>query len=194
MALTMLIDNAREPMYDMPMSTQSLEYQRAYRAKHRDKVRASARAYRAAHHEQQNASSLAWSNRPEIKARRKKRLLTPKARAAAATRMRIWRAANSERVNAARKARYLRLRADVLAAYGNKCACCGETHPHFLSIDHKNGGGKKDRIARGFREGGMNWYKFLLKEHPEHVQILCHNCNMAKGHYGICPHQIKESA
>jgi len=172
------------------MSTSSLKYQRAYRAKNRGKLNAQARAWRAAHHEKANASSRDYHRTPEGKAKAKE--YRDKHRVQLAKYARAWRAANKDRVNTTRKARYLRLREEVLAAYGGKCICCGEKHHHFLSIDHKNGGGKKDRIARGFREGGRNWYKFLLTEHPGHVQILCHNCNMAKGHYGQCPHQAEK--
>lgn len=167
-----------------------LEYERTYREKNRAKLNAKALAWRNAHRETQNASSLAWSRRPEVRERRKQRLAEPVAKAKTNAAHRAWKQRNRERENATRKARYQRLRAEALATYGDKCAYCGETHPHFLSIDHKNGGGKRDRIALGCREGGVNWYKYLLDKHPDHVQILCHNCNMAKGHYGVCPHQI----
>src|SRR5689334_23309544 len=36
---------------------------------------------------------------------------------------------------------YARLRAEVIAAYGGKCACCGETEQKFLTIDHEEGTG-----------------------------------------------------
>ena len=39
-----------------------------------------------------------------------------------------------------------RLRLEILIHYGGpvpKCACCGESHIEFLSIDHIGGGGKK---------------------------------------------------
>jgi DNA repair exonuclease SbcCD ATPase subunit len=165
-----------------------LAYTRAYREKNRARLNAYARAWRDAHLEQANASARASAATPESKARQKKYREENRAHLAAFAKK--HRAEHKDQANAARKARYQRLRAEALAAYGNKCACCGETHPHFLSIDHINGGGKKDRAAHGCEEGGMNWYLHLAKNHPDHVQILCHNCNMAKGHYGVCPHQI----
>jgi hypothetical protein len=124
----------------------------------------------------QKSRAREYYQRPEVKAR-------------LAAYQRTWRSTHVEQVEKQRRSRYQELRRLVLEAYGGRCVCCGETHPHFLSIDHKNGGGKFDRIAHGCREGGVNWYRYLLNEHPAHVQILCHNCNMAKGHYGICPHQ-----
>lgn len=66
-----------------------------------------------------------------------------------------------------------------------KCACCGETIYEFLAIDHINGGGNKHR-----REIGVNIYGWLVKNSfPGGFQVLCHNCNLAKGFYGICPHE-----
>lgn len=81
---------------------------------------------------------------------------------------------------------YHRYRAEALAAYGNKCACCGETEPAFLSFDHMNGGGEKERKMGIY---GTTLYRRLIKHHPEDAQILCHNCNQAKGFYGVCPHE-----
>lgn len=77
----------------------------------------------------------------------------------------------------------------VLAAYGGCCTCCGETENHFLSIDHINGGGNKHKkeINRS------NIYRWLVENNypKDNFQILCFNCNMAKGFWGICPHQLK---
>jgi hypothetical protein len=85
--------------------------------------------------------------------------------------------------------RHSLLRAEVLAHYGNKCACCGETHPEFLGIDHINGGGNKHRREPGVGSGA-GFYLWLKKHHyPEGFQVLCHNCNLAKGFYGYCPHK-----
>jgi hypothetical protein len=71
------------------------------------------------------------------------------------------------------------------------CACCKESHFEFLSLDHINGGGNKHR-----RELGSNsvydLYRYLIKNNfPPGFQILCHNCNLAKGFYGYCPHKSK---
>ena len=42
-----------------------------------------------------------------------------------------------------------KVREKVLIAYGGKCLCCGETDLHFLTFDHKNGGGTKERRLTG---------------------------------------------
>jgi len=68
-----------------------------------------------------------------------------------------------------------------------KCACCGEFHIEFLVIDHIKGGGRAQRKELG---GTRNFYKWVIKNnYPRGFQILCHNCNCAKGFYGYCPHK-----
>lgn len=73
----------------------------------------------------------------------------------------------------------------MLETYGGKCQCCGETEPKFLAIDHINGGGMKARE----KHIGYSFYLSLFKTPRQDLQVLCHNCNMAKGFYGQCPHQ-----
>jgi hypothetical protein len=83
----------------------------------------------------------------------------------------------------------LRLRMQFLIRYGKKCACCGEDDPWFLGIDHIHGRAKRtnDHRSHAIREiqrikaGGWK---------DKTIQILCMNCNWAKGQYGICPHQL----
>lgn len=165
------------------------EIARRYYIKHRMQEIAGTEKWRDEHREEYLAYQRAYDQRPERRASRK----TPEARAKAAAKMRAWRIANVEKVEAMRRARYRKLRLAVLEAYGNKCVCCGETQPEFLAIDHINGGGKEDR-AKYSHLDGKSWYAYLLKEHPDRVQILCHNCNCAKGHYGECPHETMRRA
>ena len=113
-----------------------------------------------------------------------------------------WVAANRERHNAnTRKSRlkyadknrqrgrdyHRRLREEVLAVYGNACACCGETHFEFLAIDHINGGGAEQRRKNGRGNSFYNWLK--NNDYPEGFRVLCHNCNMALGLWHKCPHE-----
>lgn len=82
-----------------------------------------------------------------------------------------------------------KVREKVLNFYGNKCACCNESISQFLTIDHINGNGNKHLKEVKKR----TLYSWLLKNNfPDGYQILCYNCNCAKGHYGVCPHQSKE--
>jgi len=68
------------------------------------------------------------------------------------------------------------------------CNCCKEKFTHeFLSIDHIDGRKSMDH-KRNF--GGKDLYNWVIKnKFPDTVQVLCHNCNLAKGIYGKCPHQ-----
>lgn len=61
----------------------------------------------------------------------------------------------------------------------------------FLSIDHIDGGGTKHRKEIGIKNGkGGNMSFWIIKnKFPTGFQVLCHNCNMAKGFYGQCPHR-----
>jgi hypothetical protein len=78
---------------------------------------------------------------------------------------------------------------DVISHYGGKCACCGETQLEFLTIDHINGGGSKEREKLHLK--GIGFYYWLRKNnYPDGLQILCFNCNCGKmRNRGVCPHR-----
>lgn len=87
------------------------------------------------------------------------------------------------------KAYYQRIRLQVLTHYGGqppKCKCCGENHLEFLGIDHIKGGGNKHRESLK-RKSLWSW--FISQDYPKGFRVLCHNCNMALGFYGYCPHK-----
>ena len=87
------------------------------------------------------------------------------------------------------KARTFRIKTETLLHYGGKCACCGETELYFLCLDHIEGGGNQERKRIG-RNGGWAFYFELQKlGYPKGYQVLCWNCNSAKGMLGYCPHQ-----
>lgn len=102
---------------------------------------------------------------------------------------------NQERRSVWRKqwARNTRLR--VLKHYSGKnkpdCACCGIDFYEFLAIDHINGGGLKHRREMHSQIGLYRW--LITNGFPEGFRVLCHNCNLARGFYGFCPHE-KEKA
>jgi hypothetical protein len=79
----------------------------------------------------------------------------------------------------------------IIDHYGGKCVCCGESEILFLTVDHIQGGGKQHRktIANGGLVNGEGFYRWLRNHNfPEGFQILCWNCNCAKGIHGECPH------
>ena len=80
------------------------------------------------------------------------------------------------------------LKIDAIKRYGGKCSCCGITEPKFLAIDHINGNGNTHRKEIGHIRIGL-WLK--RNNYPAGFQVLCHNCNMAKAFWKICPHREK---
>lgn len=79
-------------------------------------------------------------------------------------------------------------RISVLSFYSGgtpMCACCGEKNYEFLAIDHINNDGSKHRKQIG---GNINAW-IVANNFPDIFQVLCHNCNFAKGVYKICPHK-----
>jgi predicted restriction endonuclease len=163
--------------------------QRKYASTHREKQRAYNRVYYATHKKETYATQQIWNaaHRLEINARARSRygVNIEKRRS---DKRRHYPAQREQRL-AYSFAKNKALRLEVLAHYGGKCACCGESVPEFLAIDHINGGGCQHRKEIP----GGNVCAWLKKNnYPEGFQVLCHNCNMAKGFYGHCPHQKEE--
>lgn len=82
-------------------------------------------------------------------------------------------------------------RIEILKHYSKgvpRCKCCGEKEMKFLSIDHTKNDGYKFQI-KGKRAAGSSLYQLIKKQNfPKGFQVLCFNCNCAKGFYGKCPH------
>lgn len=89
-----------------------------------------------------------------------------------------------------RREAHRKQRLAALQAYSNEtpsCVCCGEQMLVFLSLDHMNGGGSKQRKETG----GGGFYAWLRRHnYPAGFQVLCHNCNLGRQiNGGTCPHQ-----
>lgn len=84
------------------------------------------------------------------------------------------------------KRHVVKLRAKIIALLGGKCVCCGEVRFEFLALDHIYGGGRQHRMKRN----NLQIYREVEKmAQPETAyRLLCHNCNLAVGFYGYCPH------
>lgn len=109
--------------------------------------------------------------------------------------VRKWIAENKEKHDGYRIKRRRVIRDNVFEAYGNKCACCGEAEPMFLTIDHINGGGNKHRkeVLGSHLRAGFSTYEWLARNgFPKEFQCLCQNCNVGKHrNKGICPHKVR---
>jgi uncharacterized OB-fold protein len=86
--------------------------------------------------------------------------------------------------------RYIyKLKLKVFNAYGGaNCRCCGELRMEFLSIDHIEGDGADHRKVIG-RTGIYHWLR--RNNYPPGFQVLCMNCNFARGMHGYCPHEME---
>lgn len=105
-----------------------------------------------------------------------------------------WYDKDPENVSKLRKGRMDRLRTEIFASYGNKCACCPETNREFLTIDHIEGDGRKHRASlngSGDGSGGGSFYYWIRRQGfpKDKFRLLCMNCNFSYGMYGYCPHQ-----
>lgn len=100
-------------------------------------------------------------------------------------------ACRTKALTAQRAEAWRRQRAEALAAYSTtpdpSCVCCGEAVLGFLSLDHVNGGGYRQRKEMG----GGGFYTWLRRNgYPSGFRVLCHNCNLGRQlNGGICPHQ-----
>lgn len=97
---------------------------------------------------------------------------------------------NRERMCAQNAAAKLKLKLEIIAAYGGKCECCGDTHTEFLTVDHVNNDGAAHRkIVK-------NMYCWLRKNGFPKIgfRLLCMNCNWSRGTFGHCPHELERKA
>ena len=84
-----------------------------------------------------------------------------------------------------------RLREELLLHYSSgdhiHCVCCGEKRWEFMSLDHIDGDGQKERNS--YSSNNAYWASFKKRGFPPGYRTLCHNCNMARGFFGYCPHE-----
>ncbi len=82
------------------------------------------------------------------------------------------------------------LKREVIKEYGGKCCCCGITMFEFLTIDHisNNGNTHRKEIGKG------RIYPWLKRNgYPkDNFQLLCMNCNSAKGFYKMTIKEIQK--
>lgn len=80
----------------------------------------------------------------------------------------------------------------AIEQYGGECMCCGENAYEFLAFDHINNDGaahRKEVSSSAF----LDWLK--REGYPSNIQLLCHNCNMAKAYHGGCStHRFSRAA
>lgn len=157
--------------------------------------------YKDAEKRREYARRYYHANRERLLARERElriaRLVGPKGDKMKMTRAAIWKryyVKHSKELAARGDTRRTRLRRKVFAAYGDRCACCGETIPTFLTLDHVNRDGKAHRAKFGGRGSSLSVYYDLQRQGwpKDGYRILCMNCNFATRFGGLCPHQTTE--
>ncbi len=70
----------------------------------------------------------------------------------------------------------------VLDALGHECACCGESNPQALTVDHIHNDGWKEKRGPGRpRAGRALWSRIRKEGYPkDRYRILCFNCNCGR--------------
>jgi 5-methylcytosine-specific restriction endonuclease McrA len=142
------------------------------------------------------------SQRQEVKAKRKAYEQRPEVRERINKNQVIWRQKNPEKSR--RQSRESRNRTrpttknKVFSYYSDgklNCKCCGISGIEFLTVDHiiprKKMQEDIELVKRGYSAdlNGKDLYRWLMNsDFPDGFQILCWNCNFAKGRLGKCPH------
>lgn len=70
-----------------------------------------------------------------------------------------------------------KIKYDVLEYYGGHCELCGQTDFSKLSLDHIEGGGRQHRKEILGTDSGSKFYKWVFKNKPDNLRLLCYNCN-----------------
>lgn len=148
----------------------ALEYAKMYRTKNKETIKEKTKLYRKNNHERKKMWERAYYQRNIEKIR--------------TNRKRIYYLKQDETLQAIKVYRD-KIKRDAIEFYSKgsmSCKCCGETTYDFLTFDHING------------RNGLNLKTVMplwLRKHnyPSGIQILCYNCNCAKGKLGYCPHE-----
>ena len=153
---------------------QRTEYRRKWYAEHIEERRKYSREYMARRMKEDEAFRLKAKARSKDYAERNREKLRLKER--------------SPEKRALNKGYRKALRLQIIAAYGGKCVCCGESQIEFLSIDHIEGRGTG---ADHRRRVGSTIYSHIRREgFPDTYRLLCYNCNCSLGFNGYCPHAL----
>jgi len=186
-------------------------YQKEYRSTPEHKAKAKERASRP----ENKAKAKEREQTPKYIAKRKERDSRPKRKAyQKAYKLRPGYKAEQKkyRLKPENKTRekllVYKIRLKVLQYYSKRlsksnipcCNCCGENfHIDFLAIDHKAGKKQMDSESELLKLGysssfsGKKLLNWIIKNNfPDGFQILCHNCNVAKGivrNKNKCPHE-----
>lgn len=145
--------------------------------------------YYALHKQERNAYRTQWGQRNKKKLSAYRKAYYADNKEHISKRMKAWRQSNKPHVVKYDKQRRWNAKLEILNAYGNKCAHCGNNNPYQLEIDHINNDGAQHRRQLGSNRAGIGFYLLLRKwNYPkENFQLLCANCHNGKSYYGFFP-------
>jgi len=170
---------AKSRLYYARHKDEQKKVHRIWYEKHREELSKKEKEYRKLHRDELLAKQ-------KIRSRKHYYADVERSRAKARERTKLYRDRHRDELLTKKRA----LRQEVVDYYGGKCACCGESEPKFLAIDHIGGGGNKHRREMSANGRGDNFAYWLKRNgFPKGYRILCHNCNMAIGAFGKCPHK-----
>jgi len=163
-----------------------------YRLEHKEEMVEKRKLYNLTHKQERKEYNL--KNRKKIKKYLKKYYLKPKNKKRRSEWMKQNYLMNKKEISQKTKIRGQLLKKECFNAYGGcVCRCCGEKELPFLSLDHVNNDGAKERKNK--RGVGAKIYRYLKKNnYPDkhRYQVLCMNCQWGKRFNNICPHKKNE--
>jgi hypothetical protein len=106
---------------------------------------------------------------------------------------RAWKKQHPERAQAisrdSLRRRSTKVRKAMFEALGDRCACCHESIPQFLTLDHIKRDGAAERRLYGGNSRTLLDMANKVGWPKDRYRVLCMNCNWAT-RYGLpCPHQ-----
>ena len=197
---------ARKRMFDSRPENRAKrkEYLKEYYSRPEVKSYCSAKAKEHNARHEIKARRKLLSARPENVAKRKEYRSSPKGKATAKAynrssigKARFKKFKDKPETKAKRVNQREKLKLEVFSWYSKFhsnsdipcCRCCKESnHIEFLQVDHVLG--KKHLPEKEEKLHGTYLHKWLKQhDYPPGFQVLCANCNFAKGMYGKCPHE-----
>lgn len=183
-----------------------IERERKREAEYRSRpdVKERQRKWRLEHKESIREKNKDYRNNPVNKARKKERDSRPDViskrdayRSKPENKIKMKSYSKKPESREKRSKFLLHWKLDVFTHYSKKvsdsdvpvCACCGYDDLRFLSLDHiytrKHVSEKEKRLG-----GRMLWKYVKENGFPSMYQVMCYNCNIAKGTSQYCPHQL----
>ena len=146
------------------------------------------------------ADQNGYSRTPEAKAKRKILESTPewKEKHRIYNRLRYQNNPDvRDKISSDKKEKTIQIKLEVFTHYSKEisdsdvpiCACCKIDDIRFLTLDHIEG--RKHLPKKEQKLASLNLWRHVKKTGlPTGYQVLCYNCNIAKGTSYFCPHEI----